>query len=128
MADAVRVPSFPETGLASVIHIVWTGLDADDTGLPVKTAKYADKCVQIYGTFDTTTVTMQGSCDERADPDHVDHASAVWFSLVDPQGNAIAKTAAGAEQVLENPLWIRPSVSGGASTSITVALVAKKTM
>ena len=125
---AVRTPTFPRSGLTTIDQVLWEGLATGDTGLPVKFAKFSDKSVHIYGTFSGgTTVVLQGSNDPRANPDHADHASAVWTGLTDAQGNAISVTAAAIEQVLENPLWIRPSVASGSSDSITVSLVGKKT-
>jgi hypothetical protein len=107
-------------------YFVWETLTSTNTtGTPVELAKYTDKSVHIYGTFDTTTVLIEGSNDPRANPKHVDHASAVWATLPDPQGNAISKTAAGLEQVLDNTKWIRPNLSvAGGSSDIDVAMVA----
>lgn len=122
MADAVRAYSEEVSGeIGSDLPvgtriITWAGLDADDTGSPYAcVSHYPDKVVQITGTFDTTTVTMQGTLDTGASP--------TYFTLTDPQGNAISKTAAAGEQILENCYKIRPSVSGGASTDITVKLL-----
>lgn len=122
---AVIYPTYPESD-AEIIQVLWEALGASDTGLPVKLVKYSGKSSQIFGTFDTTTITLQGSNDPRANPENVNHASAVWFSLTDPQGNAIAKTAAAGEEILENPMWIRPISSGGAGTDIDVSIVAKR--
>jgi hypothetical protein len=107
-------------------NFIWETLtSANPTGRPVDIAKYTDKSVQIFGTFDTTTVLMQGSNDPRANPDHPDHASAVWETLPDPQGNAISKTANALEQILDNTKWIRPNLSvAGAGSDIDVAIVA----
>ena len=108
------------------IGIVWEALVT--TSLPGKAvdiAKYSDMHVTIYGTWDTSTVTMQGTDDPRGNPDHADHANAAWLTLPDPQGNAIAPTADGMEQILDNPKWIRPLMSSaGASSDIDVAITA----
>jgi len=117
------------TGLTKVDLIVWSGLvgTTADVGKPVKMAKFNDKCVHIYGgTFGTSTLTLQGSNDQRADPDHASFSSAVWTTLTDAQGNAIAKTADSIEQLLENPLWIRPSLPSGTGTGIVVALLGRR--
>ncbi len=129
MTDAVRAPAYVDTGITNVHQVIWSGLDSDDSGVPVKFAKYSDKTVQIYGTFGAAgSVTLQGSNDPRCDAAHPDHANAVYSTLTDPQANAITKTSAAIEEVLENPLWIRPLVTGGdGTTSITVNLVGKKT-
>lgn len=129
MVAAVRNPVFKESGKTNVVHVVWSGLDGDDTGLPVNISKFSDKSVHIYALtgHGSGTTVLQGSNDERADPDHTDHANANWVSLTDPQGNAISKTADAIEQILENPLWIRPSQSGGSSADVIVAITGKRT-
>lgn len=114
MVDAVIQPTFTY-GKRGVKIVTWAGLDGDDTGAPFDLSDYPDKTVHIKGTFDTTTVTMQGSND-----------AATYTALVDPQGNSIAKTAEAIETILENPQFIRPSVSGGAGSAITVIVTGKK--
>lgn len=130
MAAAVRTPTFPKTKQTNVRHVLWEGLDGDDTGLPIKVPKFNDKSVHIFsptGAHGSATTIMQGSNDPKADPDHADHANAKWVTLTDAQGNAISKTADAIEQILENPLWIRPSQSGGTNSDVSVALVCKRT-
>lgn len=97
------------------LSVYWSPLtQADTDGAAWQAYDYPDKTVAITGTFDGATVTLQGSLD-----------GSNWFSLTDPQGNAIAKTAAAMEAVSENPYFIRPLVtSAGASTAITVAMLA----
>ncbi len=114
MADAVRshtITVIPgSNGLAWVVS--WEGLDGDDSGDPIELSWYSDRSVQIIGTFDTTTVLLEGSND-----------GATWATLTDPQGNALSKTAAALEAVAEATRYIRPRVSaGGASTDIDVYL------
>jgi hypothetical protein len=104
----------------NVIQLKWTGLDTTDTeGAAASTliADFADRSVQITGTFDGTTVKIQGS-NNLTD----------FVSLTDPQGNVIEKTSAALEQVMENTLGIRPVLTGaGASTDIVVTLIARRT-
>lgn len=110
-----------------VMHL-WESLDGDDTGRPVKTADFSDKTVQIWATdHGSGTTVLQGSNDPRANPNHTDHANAVWKTLKDADGNAISVTAdSNVLLVRENPLWIRPSQSGGTAATVKVALVCKK--
>lgn len=128
MVAAVRTPSHPKSKQASVRHVIWSGLDGDDTGLPVRMAKYSDKSVHIYAltSHGSGTTVLQGTNDERGDPEHADHANCKWLTLTDAQGNAISKTDDAIEQVLENPMWIRPSQSGGTNADVVVALTCKK--
>lgn len=122
---AVITPTFP-TKEVEEIDVLWETLTSTNTtGRPVSLAKYNDKHISIYGTFDTTTIVLQGTDDPRGDPDHADHSNAVWFTLPDPQGNAISLTANGADQILSNPKWIRPNATiAGASTDLDVAITA----
>lgn len=82
----------------------------DDEGI----VAFADKTVQVDGTFGGTTVTLEGSND-----------GASWFGLSDPQGTAISFTAAGLSAILENPRYIKPVMTGGAASSINVRLVGR---
>lgn len=96
--------------------ITWTPLAKGDTGTPFKNPGWADRSVQITGSFDTATITIEGSND-----------GTTYFTLTDPQTTSISKTSAALEQVIENTLWIRPNVAGsGGTTALTVVLVARK--
>ena len=88
--------------------LVSGSLDGESIEIP----DHADRSVQVVGTFDTATLTVQGSNDGTN-----------WETLSDPQGNAIAFTSAGLEQILENTRFIRPLVSSvGGSTDLDVFL------
>ena len=78
---------------------------------------FADKTVQMSGTWGSATIVLQGSND-----------GVTWFTLVDPQGNAISMTSDGLEAVLENPLYIRPKSSGGTGTDVDVTLAGRATL
>lgn len=99
----------------SVLSFTWATMANNDTGSPMKHPKHADVTIHILGTFDSSTVVWQGSND-----------GSNWVTLTDPQGNSISKTAAAIETVSECPLYCRPSVTGGASTSITVIALARR--
>lgn len=102
---------------------VWSGLDGDDTGKPVKCGDLGDKTVQIFGTHGGATTVLQGTDDVRGDPNHPSHASAVWKTLTDTTETAISATADSENiQVLQNPLWIRPAQTGGTGGDLTVTL------
>ena|SRR3990167_7608547 len=92
------------TGVPAVL-VTWVALAIGDTGEPVSLLDYPDKTVTVEGTIGGGTLTMQGSNDGTN-----------YYSLTDPQGSAIALTAAGIKLITENPVWIRPSASGGAPT------------
>lgn len=98
----------------TVSRTVWSGLLNGDTGSPESGAQLSDKNVQISGTFGVGgSVAVKGSND-----------LVTWFTLTDLQGNALTFTAAGMEQVQENPFYIRPEVTAGdGSTNLTVILI-----
>jgi hypothetical protein len=109
------------------LHCLWealvTGsLDGDAFINP----NFKDICVQVKGTFDTATLTMQGTNDKG------DAGTETWFTLTDgvgiAAGNNVVFTAAGAKQIYEAPYKIRPLVSSvGATTDLDVTLVASTT-
>lgn len=104
--------------------VTWAGLTTNDTGQPWELSFYSDKTVQIFGNFGgTASVTIEGSNDPRVTSDP---SNALWFPLTDPGSNAITKTAAAGEQILENPRWIRPNVTLGTTPAITVIIQATK--
>lgn len=108
----VRVPTISTPGIQQVA--VWSGLLNGDTGTPVYFADYSDKTFQVKGTFGAAgSVAIEGSSD----------GGTTWASLHDPQGNAIAQTAASIEMIAENPLLVRPNVTAGdGTTSLTVII------
>lgn len=73
---------------------------------------YADRSVQVKGTFGANgSVTVEGSNDNGT----------TYSALTDPQGNAITKTAAGAEQITELMGLTRCNCTAGdANTAISV--------
>lgn len=92
----------------------WTPLTPSDAvGDALEMPAWADRSVQITGTFDSATVVLQGSNDGTN-----------WATLSDPQGNPISATSAKLEQIEEITRYIRPSTSGGSSSqSITVTVL-----
>jgi hypothetical protein len=75
---------------------------------------YSEKTITIDGTFDGSTVTIEGCIDTTQSA----------FPLTDPQGNAISASSQKIESVLENTYFIRPKVTGGTAPSIDVWLLA----
>ena len=104
-------------GDGSVITYSWTLVTSGDTGAPIPFAQWADRSVQMSGTWGAGggTITWEGSND-----------GITYFALTDPQTTAIAKTADALEQVIEATLWARPRVSVANVTSVVVTLLARK--
>lgn len=131
MTEVVRSFSYERLS-KDTVKVTWSGLDGDDSGAAVDLAGYPDKTVHIYGTFDSGTVSMYGSNDPLALVDRTagtlfGSKTASWIAIVDPQGNAIAKTSAAMEAILENPQYICPVVTGGGgSTALKVVIVASR--
>ena len=96
--------------------VTWAAMGASVDGAPYAYGKFPDKTVQVFGTFGGT-VTLQGSNDPRvlSDP-----GNAVWFTLLDIDGDAITFTAAGARVIRENPRFIRPSNGSGITASTCI--------
>lgn len=136
MVEVVRSPSIAtDLGMTNCKLITWSALDSDDSGQAVFVPMYSDKCVQIGGTFGSGgSVTIYGSNDldavrtDLANGTLFGSATAEWVALTDAQGNALTKTAAAIEQILENPAYICPVVTAGdGTTSIEVMLLCKLT-
>jgi hypothetical protein len=116
--------AFTTENIGNVQMVTWAGLTTNSNGNPWQRVDFTDKCVQIFGNFGSgATVVIQGSNDPRV---ITDPANAVWTDLTDAQGTTISKTAAAIEQIVDNPRWIRPRVTGGTSPSITVVIAASK--
>lgn len=121
---AIRAKTRLKTPLDGPIAIFqWTGLTnrTSDTGDPLNLPHFADRSVQVKGTFGTGgTVIMEGSNDRESD-------TPTYFPLVDPQGNDISFTAAGGEQILETTYLIRPRVTAGdGTTDLTVTILVRR--
>lgn len=88
---------------------------ADTVGEAAELSAWQDRTVQLFGTWDSATVVIQGSNDNTN-----------WVTLRDPGGNNLSFTSDGLKAILELPRWIRPSKSGGAaSDAVTVIINAR---
>lgn len=106
------------------VGVQWTGLLNGDDGAPYVCPQYADKSVQVHGTFGAGgTILLEGTNQQAYTPDRVALAP-TYLQLTDPQGNNLSFTAAKIEQVLENLNAIRPRVSAGdGTTSLTCTCI-----
>ena len=111
-------PSFPEGIAGKRGTILWETLDGSDTGAWFELRDFNDNTVQVTGTFDSNTLTMQGSNDAAA--------SKTAFTLTDNNGLPVTFTAAGAKLIAEAPRYIRPSLGAGASSDIDVTVQLRK--
>lgn len=115
----IPVSDSNELNRAGTRRAEWDALTTGDDGQPIDWSEFADRSVQVYGTFGGATVTMQGSNDPGPTPTN-------WNTLTDLQGNALAFTAAGLEMIAEPTCWVRPVVTGGAGTSINIQMFLRR--
>ena len=89
-----------------------------NTGDMISCPGSLDKTIQVYGTFAGKTLSIYGSMNGTN-----------WNILHDPQGNDMAYTGADTEHVLENVMYIRPSlVASEGAPSVTIVLLIKRLM
>jgi hypothetical protein len=113
-----------ETGWPSpmVLLFEWAAMKQGDTGAPVRLPYNADIGVQVVGgDITSTTIAWEGTLESKAVP-------TVYGTLHKVDGTALVQSVVGTiDQVLERALQYRPDItSGGASTSVTVRLIATK--
>lgn len=106
-------------GEAQTTIATWANMTTWDVGEPVRYAGAADRTVQVFGTFGGATVTIEGT---------LENVPINWSQLNDAQGDPIAITAARIEAVVELVRQIRPKVTGGTGTSVTVMMLMRQTI
>lgn len=99
-------------GDGSVFQVIWAAVTEADTCRAVSYPQYADKTVQVAGTFGGTSVAVNGSIDGTN-----------YVAMTDQGGTTIALTSAGMKQVLQNALLIQPELTGGSSTEVTISML-----
>ena len=90
-----------------------------DAGAPIRMHDYADRSVQVKGTFGASgSVLWEGSND----------GGTTYATLTDPGLTALNFTAAGIETVLDFSLLQRPRLAVGETdvSSVTVILVCRR--
>lgn len=91
-------------------------LTQDDVGARLAFDEYADRSVQVAGTFGAGgSVTVEGSNDGTN-----------WATLADPQGNPLVITTAKIEAILECVRFVRPVAAGDGTTNLTVLVFGRK--
>lgn len=115
---SVTITEIPNAGSSQAFVASWANMANGDDGEPVELPDYADRSVQVEGTFGTG-----GSCAVQGTND-----SANYRALTDPQGVTIGVTAAGIKQVAEMTRKVRPKITAGdGSTSLTVTMFFRRT-
>jgi len=107
-----------KSGYASPGVIIWRLTDTDGTGLPMNRSLAPDKTVQVGGTFNSGTVTIQGTND-----DPKKDIPTQWDTLHNPLGTVLTFTTARIDAIMENPLFIRAIMTGtvgAAAVKVTI--------
>ena len=99
-------------------------MENGDVGQVFEQSAASDRSVQVSGTFDGGTATIEGTNEECREPT----ATPTYATLSNPQGTALTITTAVIKQVSEVTAGIRPSVAGGAATSLTVTMICRSTV
>ncbi len=108
---------FPDTLAGFKGEVLWETLTCGDTGAWVDIQNFNDNTVTTTGTFNSETLTMQGS--NSADGSNP-------FTLTDNNGLPAAFTSAGGRLLAEAPKVIRPSLSGSSGGDVDVITVTRK--
>ena len=116
-AAAVSNPNVHVHDDAGWLMVDWSGLLNGDDGAPVQLPAYADRSVQVAGTFGVGgTIVIEGS-----------NNGTNYVTLRDVLGSAISLTAADIKTVLDLPRYIRPRVTAGdGTTSLAVTLIVRQ--
>lgn len=89
-------------------------LGPGDDGEPIRYSGAVERTVQIFGTFGGATVAIEGT---------LELTPTTWLPITDVQGDAISATSNKLETITELVRHIRPKVTGGSGTSVTVLLM-----
>ena len=106
----------PDSLHHTCVIATWANMQNGDDGQPIELANFADRSVQVFGTFGAGgNVRIEGSIDGTN-----------YAPLTDPQGNNLDINTAKIEAVIELVRWIRPVVTAGdGSTALTVTMLLK---
>jgi len=119
MATRTPVIEYAPNGQSHAVAVTWSGLlkSSDDVGAAFEGIHYADRSVQVTGTFGSAgSVSIEGSND-----------GANWAALNDAQGNPLAVSLARISIIQEMTRYVRPKViAGDATTSLVVTLLARR--
>lgn len=116
MATIPYTRATPDSLHATCVIVAWADMANGDDGVRAELANFADRSVQVSGTFGTGgAVVIEGSID-----------GVNYATLTDPQGNALSITEAKIESIAEVVRYVRPRVpSGDGTTALTVTMLMK---
>lgn len=100
------------------VRITWKGMKSGDVGEPVCYTLHQDRSVQVQGTFQGASVSLQGT-NFKLEEDH-------FTSITDMRGNDLVIMSEKIEQIEDCTFAVRPVVIGGdPSTDLTVVVFAR---
>ena len=109
------ITRFIGSGDGSLVKATWVFATEADTASAIVLPEFADKSVQVFGTFGTVHIAMHGSND----------AGTTFAALNDPSGTVIDIAAAKIKAILENTEQIKPVVTAGTGGPLTVVMLAR---
>lgn len=104
------------TATDGAIVYTWTGMANNDVGTAIFLDGKHHLTAQVLGTFNAATVEFDGSID----------GTNFVSSTKKNAGGAVTFTAAGMAAFDTEPLYVRPKVTGGVSTSVTCILLVRR--
>lgn len=105
-----------EQPTVQTVSYKWETITAGDSGQSVTCDQYPYRTITVEGTFDGTTITIQGRNDEAG----------TWQTLQDNLGNNLSFTAAGIKLMGMVPRFVRPLSVGGTTVDIDVVMTGNK--
>lgn len=122
----IQTPTFTKirgvNGGVDGIRCTWSAAAPGDTFQAVSLPEWADKSIQVEGTFGGGTIVLNGSNDSTTGSD------GNFRGLNDAFGNAISITSAAIKQVTESTVWVAPALTGGAGSAIVVTMFFRRVM
>ena len=110
MADVKPVLQRPDPRLMQTFIQTYPTFSNTSTLFPVAVGDLSELTVQAYGVgAGGGSVKIQGSNDPRV---VTDPGNAVWFDCTKNGTDALSFSAAGAMNLHEHPVWIKPAVTG----------------
>ena len=108
-------PTIAKHGLNVLIATVSNILQAESSDA-IDLADYADRSIQLSGTFGAASIGVTGSND-----------GVTYSPLHDPAGDVIAITVAGISAILEYTPFVKiVATGGGGTTDLTAVISARK--
>ena len=96
--------------------VLWETLLHSDVGSAFEVPAWVGAItMQAMGTWNTETLSMQGSND-----------GTTWFAVTDLAGAAVALTADGGAVLKEGPRYIRPSVTSGTGVDLDCLVLLRR--